>query len=62
MKATKTKPLSSPTGDPPTFITRGQLAEKAMAKELRAEHKRWKLLLLSWGALKDRRNQAMSTR
>ncbi len=40
MKATKTKPLSKPAGDQPTFIKRGQLAEKAMAKKLQAKHKR----------------------
>ncbi len=29
-------------------ILRGQAAAKTMSKELRAEHKRWKLPLLSW--------------
>jgi hypothetical protein len=31
-----------------TAVQRGQAAAKAMAKELRAEHKRWNLPLLSW--------------
>lgn len=31
-----------------TPIQRGQAAAKAMAKDLRAEHKRWNLPLLSW--------------
>lgn len=31
-----------------TPVQRGQAAAKAMAKELRAEHKRWNLPLLSW--------------
>jgi hypothetical protein len=29
-------------------IVRGRAAAKAMAKELRAEHRRWNLPLLSW--------------
>lgn len=29
-------------------VQRGQAAAKAMAKDLRAEHKRWNLPLLSW--------------
>jgi hypothetical protein len=29
-------------------ILRGQAAAKLMAKELRAEHKRWNMPLLSW--------------
>ena len=29
-------------------IERGQAAAKAMARELRAEHRRWNLPLLSW--------------
>ncbi len=33
---------------PMTAVQRGQAADQAMAKELRAEHKRWKLPLLSW--------------
>lgn len=32
----------------PEFLVRGHAAAKAMAKELRAEHKRWNLPLLSW--------------
>lgn len=31
-----------------TPVQRGQAAAKLMAKELRAEHKRWNLPLLSW--------------
>jgi len=31
-----------------TPVQRGQAAAKIMAKELRAEHKRWNLPLLSW--------------
>ena len=31
-----------------TAVQRGEAAAKIMAKELRAEHKRWNLLLLSW--------------
>lgn len=31
-----------------TAVQRGQAAAKAMAKELRADHKRWNLPLLSW--------------
>ena len=33
---------------PTTAVQWGQAAPKAMAKELRAEHKRWNLPLLSW--------------
>lgn len=45
----KTKPSTS-TAEPKalTAVQRGQAAAKAMAKELRAEHKRWNLPLLSW--------------
>lgn len=43
------KPQSASTAtDQPAFIARGQAAAKLMAKELRAEHKRWNLPLLSW--------------
>ncbi len=31
-----------------TPVQRGEAAAKLMAKELRAEHKRWNLPLLSW--------------
>lgn len=31
-----------------TAVERDKAAAKAMAKELRAEHKRWNLPLLSW--------------
>lgn len=37
-----------PSKEQPAFIARGQAAAKTMAKELRAEHKRWNLPLLSW--------------
>lgn len=48
MKSPK-NPQSSPTAtEQPDFIARGQAAAKLMAKELRAEHKRWNLPLLSW--------------
>jgi hypothetical protein len=43
-KPSKTKA----TPQPLTAVQRGQAAAKAMAKELRAEHKRWNLPLLSW--------------
>jgi len=33
---------------PLTPVQRGQAAAKIMAKELRAEHKRWNLPLRSW--------------
>jgi hypothetical protein len=47
------KPLKKATAthsvqEPPAFVLRGQAAAKAMAKELRAEHKRWNLPLLTW--------------
>jgi hypothetical protein len=45
MKPLKTAP---PSKEQPAFIARSQAAAKAMAKELRAEHKRWNLPLLSW--------------
>ena len=44
-----TKPRKSqavPKGLTP--VQRGEAAAKLMAKELRAEHKRWNLPLLSW--------------
>ncbi len=31
-----------------TAVQRGEAAAKIMAKEVRAEHKRWNLPLLSW--------------
>jgi hypothetical protein len=43
-KLSKTKVAPQPI----TAVQRGQAAAKAMAKELRAEHKRWNLPLLSW--------------
>jgi hypothetical protein len=45
MTAPKTNRLAK---EQPAFIARGQAAARAMAKELRAEHKRWNLPLLSW--------------
>jgi hypothetical protein len=45
----KTKPSKTKADQQPiTAVQRGQAAAKAMAKELRAEHKRWNLPLLSW--------------
>jgi hypothetical protein len=45
----KTRPsISKAAPQPITAVQRGQAAAKAMAKELRAEHKRWNLPLLSW--------------
>ncbi|MEO8617352.1 MAG: hypothetical protein ABI600_19625 [Luteolibacter sp.] len=48
MKAPETTPNSRASKEQPAFIARSQAAAKAMAKELRAEHKRWNLPLLSW--------------
>ena len=48
MKAPETTPTSPDTKEQPAFITRSQAAAKVMAKELRAEHKRWNLPMLSW--------------
>ncbi len=45
MKPPKT---DRPSKEQPAFLARGQAAAKTMAKELRAEHKRWNLPLLSW--------------
>ena len=47
MKPSKVDPLSASSCEQPAFIARGQAAAKAMAKEVRAEHKRWNLPLLS---------------
>jgi hypothetical protein len=44
----KTKSTDKPVKETHPSILRGQAAAKAMAKELRAEHKRWNLPLLSW--------------
>ena len=46
MKRTSSKTEGKP--ESLTAVERGQAAAKAMAKELRAEHKRWNLPLLSW--------------
>ena len=48
MKAHETSPDSCASKEQPAFIARSEAAAKAMAKELRAEHKRWNLPLLSW--------------
>jgi len=47
MKSLKKVPTPS-AKEQPAFLARGQAAAKAMAKELRAEHKRWNLPLLTW--------------
>jgi hypothetical protein len=44
VRSRKSKDESKPL----TAVQRGQAAAKIMAKELRAEHKRWNLPLLSW--------------
>jgi hypothetical protein len=45
----KTKPSKTKADPQPiTAVQRGQAAAKTMAKELRAEHRRWNLPLLSW--------------
>ena len=44
MKPSKTKANPQPM----TAVLRCQAVAKAMAMELRAEHKRWSLPLLSW--------------
>jgi hypothetical protein len=48
MKSLKKALSTRSTKEQPAFIARGEAAAKAMAKELRAEHKRWNLPLLSW--------------
>ena len=48
MKSPKNPQSPLTATEQPAFIARGQAAAKAMAKELRAEHKRWNLPLLSW--------------
>jgi hypothetical protein len=48
MKPLKKAPASRSANEQPAFVVRGQAAAKAMARELRAEHKRWNLPLLSW--------------
>ena len=44
IKPSKTKAAPQPM----TAVQRGQAAAKAMARELRVEHKRWNLPQLSW--------------
>jgi hypothetical protein len=48
MKPLKKAPSTRSAKEQPAFLAHGQAAAKAMAKELRAEHKRWNLPLLSW--------------
>jgi hypothetical protein len=48
MKSLKTAEKPRISQEQPEFIVRAQAAAKIMAKELRAEHKRWNLPLLSW--------------
>lgn len=48
MKSPKAIATSQVTKEQSAFIARSQAAAKLMAKELRAEHKRWNLPLLSW--------------
>ena len=48
MKASKAEIKALTPQEQPAFITRGEAAAKAMAKDLRAEYKRWNLPLLSW--------------
>jgi hypothetical protein len=47
MKTTR-KPKAATASQPEDFVSRSKAAAKIMAKELRAEHKRWNLPLLSW--------------
>ena len=48
MEPRKKAPASRSAKEQPAFVVRGQAAAKSMAKEPRAEHKRWNLPLLSW--------------
>jgi hypothetical protein len=48
MKPLKQAPATRSAKEKPAFLAHGEAAAKAMAKELRAEHKRWNLPLLSW--------------
>jgi hypothetical protein len=48
MKPLKKTPTTRSSKEQPAFLAHGQAAAKLMAKELRAEHKRWNLPLLSW--------------
>ena len=48
MKSSPTDQKVSKSLRSPDFVIRGQAAAKVMAKELVAEHKRWKMPLLSW--------------
>lgn len=48
MKSSKTAEKPQVSKEQSSFIAHTQAAAKLMAKELRAEHKRWNLPLLSW--------------
>jgi len=48
MKTPENNPSKLAPNEQPAFIARSQAAAKVMAKDLRAEHKRWNLPLLSW--------------
>jgi hypothetical protein len=48
MRSPKTTVKPQISEEQSAFLARTQAAAKLMAKELRAEHKRWNLPLLSW--------------
>jgi len=48
MKPSKADPSSASPKGQPAFVARGQAAAKIMARDLRAEYKRWNMPLLSW--------------
>lgn len=48
MKRAIKDPNQAPTSGEITSKERGLLAAKKMARELRAEHRRWKMPLLTW--------------
>lgn len=48
MNPLKKAPATRFPKEQPAFLAHGEAAAKLMAKELRAEHKRWNLPLLSW--------------
>lgn len=47
MKTIRKSKAAAPS-KPEDFVSRSNAAAKLMAKEVRAEHKRWNLPLLSW--------------
>ena len=47
MKTTR-KTISKASSKNEDFVSRSEAAAKIMAKELRAEHKRWNMPLLTW--------------